>query len=134
MIISYRIPITTLKTSTNKIYAGTHWSKRKTLKDSILDYAAGFCRPVQSVESYPVEIRYRFTFKSRVLDTLNCAYMAKMFEDAFRAIGVIEDDDPKYVARSIIEVVSTPKSKTKEKGRKDEDWLEIFIKSINKLN
>ena len=137
-MITYRIPITGIKQSTNKIYAGIHWTKRKELKDSILGYAVGFCRPVQKPESYPVQIRYRFFFVSRALDTLNCAYMAKAFEDAFRAIGILEDDDPKHVASSILEVIALPKQKGASKPRnlgtqeikENEDQVEITIESI----
>ncbi len=138
-MIVYRIPITGIKESTNKIYAGIHWSRRKEIKDSILDIARYFCRPVQKVRSYPVEIRYRFFFVSRALDTLNCAFLAKMFEDALRALTVIEDDDPKHVARSILEVIMVPKPEGKkktadlgpQKSEKVEDQLEITIQTIS---
>lgn len=40
--------------------------------------------------------------------------MAKMFEDAFRAIGILEDDAPKFVARSILEVIAIPSPKGKK--------------------
>lgn len=136
--INYRVPITQLKASTNKIYAGIHWSVRKQLKDSVLSYAAGFCRPIQKVRSYPVEIRYRFIFASRALDTLNTAYLAKMFEDALCSLGVLEDDDPKHVARAVLEVVEataapgTPvaRKQSAQKSAKTEDWLEITIKKF----
>lgn len=138
MVIQYRIPITGIKISTNAIYAGIHWTKRKELKDSILSIAGFFCKPVQKVKSYPIEIGYRFIFASKPLDTTNTTFMVKMFEDALCAIGILEDDSPKYVARTIIEVVVVPKKKNKEKSsglgpqksKKDEDWLEIIIKSI----
>lgn len=137
-LIHYRIPLRGLKVSTNKIYAGEHWSKRKQIKDSLLSVAGYFCRPARKIESYPVQISYRFLFGTRALDTLNCAYMAKMFEDALRAFGILEEDDPKYVARSIIEVVVVPRPKgskaTNAQGKKadaeDQDWLELSITSI----
>jgi len=124
-----------LKISTNKIYAGIHWTKRREAKDSVLGYATAFCRPVQKVGSYPVEIRYRFLFRTRPLDTLNTALLAKMFEDALCALGVLEDDDPKHVARSILEVDVVPKGQSQKKTHalrpqnnvQDEDWLEILI-------
>lgn len=109
--LEYAIPITGIKTSTNKIYAGQHWSKRKQLKDSVYSYAVAFCRPVKRIESYPVQISYRFVFRNRPLDTLNTAYMAKMLEDAFRALGILEDDDPAHVASSILEVTVAPRQK-----------------------
>lgn len=137
-LIHYRIPLRGLKVSTNKIYAGEHWNKRKQLKDSLISVAGYFCRPIQKVESYPVEISYRFIFGTRALDTLNCAYMAKMFEDALRSFGVLEDDDPKCVARTVIEVVALPPEKRSKKAdaqrptgnAEDKDWLELTITSL----
>lgn len=136
-MIKYRIPITGLKISTNKFYAGTsNWNKRKQTKDIVLDYAASFCQPDDPVNSYPVEIGYKFIFSSRALDTLNTAIMAKMFEDALCALKILEDDSPSYVRRSSLEVVKQTAQKGKEthesfgqKGNaKNEDWLEIIIK------
>ncbi len=134
-MISYRMPLEGLKVSTNKIYAGIHWAKRKEIKDGFLNLAVIFCRPVQRVESYPVRIHYRFVFASRGLDTLNTAFMAKMLEDSFRTIGILEEDDPAHVAETILEVVVLPKKK-RSKGSdderskddaKDEDFVEINI-------
>lgn len=138
-MIVYRLPISGLKKSTNKIYAGEHWSKRKEFKDSVLSYVMAFCRPIQKVESYPVEIRYKFILRSRAIDTLNGAYLAKCFEDSFRAVGILEDDDPQHVARTILEVVKIDKKKTQKKSsdvgqapnEKNEDWLEITINKYN---
>lgn len=137
-MIAYRIPVTDIKFSTNKIYAGVHWTTRKTIKDSVLSYATGFCRPVVPVQSYPVEICYRFSFSSRPLDSTNCTALVKMFEDALRSLGVIKDDSPQYVARTIIEVVVVPNRKNsktrndlgKKEHTKDEDWLEIKITPV----
>lgn len=137
-MIRYRIPLRGLKVSTNEIYAGIHWAKRKQIKDSILSVANGFCRPIQKIGSYPVELRYKFTFGTRGLDTLNTAYMAKMFEDALRTLGILEDDDPSHVARTILDVIAIKRPKGKKaliaSGRQanaqDDDWLEIEINSI----
>ncbi len=141
-MIQYRIPLAGIKISTNTIYAGIHWTKRKELKDSCFSIAKYFCRPIQKVESYPVEIRYRFLFVSRPLDTTNTTFMVKMFEDTLCALGILQDDSPQYVTRTIIEVVMVRKEKSKkrsssmgaQKSKKDEDWVEITIKSINKIN
>ena len=137
-MISYLIPLTGIKVSTNRIYAGIHWTKRKKIKDSILDIAAVFFRPIQRILAYPVEIRYRFIFSSRALDTTNTTFLVKMFEDALRALEIIKDDSPQYVARTVIEVVVVPRTKNKKaphdmgqkKVEKNEDWLEITIKTI----
>ena len=134
-MITYRIPISGLKKSTNKIYAGEHWTKRKEFKDSVLGYGQAFFRPIQKVESYPVEIQYKFFFTSRPLDTTNATYLVKCFEDALRTFGIIKDDDPKHVARTVIEVVKIDKKKAAPaitgmgpaQNAKNEDWLEITI-------
>jgi hypothetical protein len=136
--IQYRLPLKGIKVSTNEIYAGIHWAKRKQIKDSILSIAAGFCRPIQKIGSYPVEIRYRFIFGSNGLDTLNCAYMAKMFEDAFRSLGILEDDDPAHVATAVLTVIELPRTKNAKgsydsrakANAEDKDWVEIEINSL----
>lgn len=135
-MITYRIPLRGIKESTNKIYAGIHWTKRKQIKDSILSVAGYFCRPSTPIESYPVEIEYQFVFQTKALDTLNCAFMAKCFEDALRAFGTLKEDDPRFVARSILSVSSIASPKGKKKafapGQKsdasNEDYLIIIIR------
>lgn len=64
--------------------------------------------------------------------------MSKCFEDAFRTIGILEDDSPKFVTRSIIEShqrvkVKVPKgvnSQRQKADAKSEDYVEIIINSI----
>lgn len=86
------------KASTNQIYAGSHWSHRKVVKDvyywEVLANKKHFKKP----EKLPTTLHFYFTFKSRALDASNCGYMAKCLEDAIKKIGVIPDDSPKYVA------------------------------------
>ena len=123
------------RVSTNKIYAGIHWSVRKEIKDICFDYAKSFCRPVQRVESYPVSIRYRFLFRQRPLDTLNTAFFAKCIEDSLVSLGIIKDDSPEYITQTIIEVPLLFAKKNKKAiftqgtsaSEKIEDWLEITI-------
>jgi hypothetical protein len=137
--IHYKIPLRGIKFSTNKIYAGIFWKKRKDNADAVVSIARGFCRPVQIVKSYPVEISYKFFFSSRPLDTTNCTYLVKMLEDAFRAIGIIEDDSPPYVAKTIIEshkqikgkIQESLRKKSKENYEENEDYVEIKISPCN---
>lgn len=61
--------------------------------------------------------------------------MSKMFEDAFRAIGILEDDDPLHVAKSVLEVVDIRKpkgskadvSRSASQDESLEDYLTITI-------
>lgn len=84
------------KVSTNQIYAGMHWSKRKKLSDlyhqSLIEHRQ------KKVEEYPVEITYIFNFKSKPLDTTNCTFMVKMLEDGLIAHGILKDDTPDHVS------------------------------------
>lgn len=112
MIIKIPLPE---KVSTNAIYGGLHWSKRKKLADlfheALIEY-----RKTQIVE-YPVDINYVFSFKGKLLDTTNCTYMAKMFEDGLVKNGVLKGDSPEYVAftgiysqkgtRDMVEIIIT---------------------------
>jgi hypothetical protein len=64
--------------------------------------------------------------------------MAKMLEDAFRALGILAEDTPEYVARTILESVSVSKPKAKaravassnEADAPHEDTVEITINSL----
>lgn len=64
--------------------------------------------------------------------------MAKMFEDALRSLGILEEDDPSHVKRAIIEVTKLGKEERpapvlesgQEANSKDRDWLEIEIKTL----
>lgn len=132
------MPLTGLKVSTNKIYAGQHWSKRKKDADSIASIARWFFRPIQKIESYPVEIRYKFFFVSRALDTTNCSYLVKCIEDALRAFEILKDDSPKFVERTIIESYQCAAKKAQKAGgcqsskidEENEDRVEIIINQI----
>ena len=140
-MIAFTIPLTQgLKQSTNKFYAGTHWTKRKELKNGFLGNVARVCKKLEQIDSYPIQIRYRFIFETRALDTLNCAIMAKCIEDALVSIRVLKEDDPAHVARTIIEVVKRPwtelpgetkEDRKKRKAAPKKDIVEIEIISIN---
>jgi len=112
--MNIKIPIPE-KVSTNKIYSGMHWTKRKKLADlfhnSLIEYRN------KAVKEYPVEITYIFTFKSKPLDTTNCTFMVKMLEDSLIINKVIENDSPEYVSFTGI---------YSQKGNKDEVEINII--------
>jgi len=93
----YEIPD---KLSTNKLYAGTHWTKRKKIKDLYtltLRPLLKACE-IEPVEDYPVDLEFIFLFgKGRVLDSSNCSGMGKVIEDILVTEGILEDDSSSYV-------------------------------------
>lgn len=59
--------------------------------------------------------------------------MAKMLEDSFRTLGILEDDSPKFVNKSILEVIEVPRPKKgaranfQSQGTNEEDYVEVDI-------
>jgi hypothetical protein len=102
------------KVSTNKIYAGQHWTKRKKLADLYHNSLLPFRK--LKAKDYPVNINYIFTFKSKPLDTTNCSYMVKLIEDGLVKNEILIDDSPEYVSFTGI---------YSQKG--EEDLVEIII-------
>lgn len=86
------------KISTNKIYAGVHWTGRKHQKDLYLMATKYDMKKIEKIES-KVDLEFIFYFKSRVLDSSNCSYMGKLLEDCLVAHGVLQDDTIKYVGK-----------------------------------
>lgn len=103
MIFEVTIPE---KVSMNKIYGGIHWKARKQLADV---YHSEFLELKGKVKitEYPIIIHYDWHFVNNPLDTLNCAYMAKMLEDGMVHAGILEDDSTKFVRRSILDSQKT---------------------------
>ncbi len=134
-MIKYQIPLKGIKFSTNLIYAGTNWKARSEIKNRILDVAESFCQPAKRIKSYPVDISYQFFFATKPLDSTNCSFLCKMFEDALCALKILKDDAPQFVKSSRIEVSVLPTSKGKKEfdaqgeeiHAKDKDLLEIII-------
>lgn len=86
------------KVSTNAIYAGMHWAKRKKIADT---YHRAIL-PFKGLKIYtPVQrLLFTFTFKGKLLDCSNCSFMAKCLEDAMVMNGLLPNDTPAEV-RSI---------------------------------
>lgn len=88
------------KISLNKIYAGVHWATRQKLAD--IFHSEFLDKKSLKITEYPVEILYDFYFLKQPLDTLNCAYMAKMLEDGMVRNGILKGDEPNYVTSSTL--------------------------------
>lgn len=96
------------KISTNSIYAGVHWSKRKRLKDLMRWALVPIITSIRPL--HQGTLTFDFQFKSRPLDCSNCSFMVKMIEDVLVEHYKIIDDTPKYVEKIII---------SSKKGTKD---------------
>jgi hypothetical protein len=70
--VFYDIP----KYSSNQIYAGIHWTKRKAIKDEFKKII-----PVLANVKYPVIVSYDFYWARNVLDATNNSFCIKMIED-----------------------------------------------------
>lgn len=102
------------KVSTNAIYAGLHWSKRRRLADLYHNSLIEFRN--KPMEHYPVDVTYIFRFKGKLLDCSNLSYMAKLLEDGLRHWKILKDDTPEYVQSVTL---------LSQKGSRDE--VEIVI-------
>ncbi len=68
------------KISLNDWYAGTHWTKRKQIKDNYKLIIKSQFKGVLS-KNNQYQVSYSFIFKNRPLDPSNCVAMLKMIED-----------------------------------------------------
>ncbi|MDR5867941.1 RusA family crossover junction endodeoxyribonuclease [Halomonas koreensis] len=92
--------------STNAIYAGVHWAKRKKAKD---DACRATLAAVRAAGIQPVSGRVDLVFRPRLgkgvrrRDTSNASMTAKLLEDALVKAGVLADDTEAHVRRVILE-------------------------------
>lgn len=118
-----RIFVPYLGPSTNAIYAGMHWAKRKQAKD---DACRATLAAVRDAGLARVEGRVDLVFRPRLgkgarrRDTSNNSMSAKLIEDALVKAGVLADDTTDHVRR----VINEPP----EIDRKAETgtWVEII--------
>ena len=90
------------KLSTNEIYSGKHWRSRQKHKQDYLWLTQSEIKKLKKVES-KVNLEFVFYFKSRAIDSSNCAYMAKILEDCLVHYKIIENDDIKCVGQVSLE-------------------------------
>ncbi|WP_280568210.1 hypothetical protein [Chromohalobacter sp. 296-RDG] len=101
-----RLFVEFLGPSTNAIYAGTHWGKRKKAKD---DACAATLAAVRAAGVQQVAGRVDLVFRPRIgkgvrrRDTSNNSMSAKLIEDALVKAGVLADDTDEHVRRVINE-------------------------------
>ena len=91
------------KHSLNDIYAGKHWNKRKSIKDTYKTIIKSQFKDVLTKDkSY--KVYYEFNFKRNALDTSNTVYMLKMIEDI-----IFEDDSYKIIPELNIKSMKSKK-------------------------
>lgn len=85
-----------IKVSTNQIYAGVHWRKRKRMKDN---YLLMYKRQLREIRPFAnkVNLFFHFYFKSKKLDSSNCSYMGKILEDCLVTYKILKNDSDVYV-------------------------------------
>jgi hypothetical protein len=99
--LELRITLDIIKVSSNAIYAGTHWTKRKKLKEDYLWLTKKFQHLTPIHEK--VDLDFKFYFKSHPLDSSNCFFLVKMIEDCLVTYGVLKGDSIQYVRKVSVE-------------------------------
>ena len=82
------------KISLNQWYSGSHWSKRKKIKDNYSLLIKSQCKKTFKKDKR-YEVEYNFYFKTKPLDASNCVAMVKLIED------VLFKDDKYDIVKSI---------------------------------
>lgn len=85
------------KVSTNSIYSGVHWSKRREIANLYHTLVLTLKKKLPKIQKFPVILHFICEFEGRVLDSFNCVYMCKCIEDGLVRAGMLPDDSPKYV-------------------------------------
>lgn len=97
--------------STNTIYAGIHWAKRKRHADDA-HLAVKIAAKGVAKFTKPVSLTFQPLINGRTRDTLNNSYWAKLVEDGLVRAGVLEDDSTKWVQPvTIMPVIKADESK-----------------------
>lgn len=81
--------------STNEIYSGMHWAKRKQIADMYHKLVI-IGKPKKIIE-YPIGLIFECEFKSRPFDSDNCSFICKCIVDGIRRYGSIKDDNYKHI-------------------------------------
>lgn len=89
--VKFHIP---KKVSSNEIYSGMHWTKRKRIKD--LFRKVHFV--TKAIDNYPVKCHYHFQLSGKMLDISNHFFLVKLIEDSLVYKGILQDDSIKYVS------------------------------------
>lgn len=109
----FRLFVPYLGPSTNAVYAGLHWGKRKAEKDASRLMVAN---AVRSAGLMPCQSRVDLVFSprlgkgDRMRDTSNYSLTAKLIEDGLVNVGILADDTARHVRRVILEPATVDRS------------------------
>ena len=120
LILTYEVP-KEFKASTNAIYSGIHWRKRKVIVDYFHWISFEDCREVGKID-FLISLRFKFYFKSKYLDHLNLAFMSKAIEDWFVKNWLLDDDTNKFISEVNLKTVLLDKDFRKEMSF---DYVEV---------
>lgn len=99
-----------LKMSLNKIWWWVHWWVRSTFRNIWHEeiYSIVTHNDIKMIKDM-VHIEYIYKFKTRYLDTSNCAVMNKAIEDWLVESWVLPDDTPQYItsATTCVPIIGT---------------------------
>lgn len=94
----------------NKVYAGKHWSVRKTQAHQMhLIVRAAIRQQIKKPMMYTQPVSVRIRYDSR-LDIDNHGYLAKLIIDGMKGV-LIEEDDRRYVKQLVQEFHSMGKDR-----------------------
>lgn len=120
-----------LKMSLNKIWWGVHWWVRSTFRNIWHEEIYDIIKRnwIELIKSQ-IHIEYEYRFKTRYLDTSNCAVMNKAIEDWLVESGALTDDTPQYIVSACTYV---PIIEQSERRKMDYDKLIITIYDIGMI-
>lgn len=100
MKLEFKVPLKiNSKYSTNKVYSGVHWAIRSKDKEYIYLLVRS---SIKSIVKFDKPVSIKMSFNSN-LDVSNHSYLFKMIEDSIKKLGILKDDNSKYVKQNILE-------------------------------
>ena len=117
-----RIKVEYIGPSTNKIYAGMHWTKRKAHADDA-HFATKLAAKGHDSVSKPVFLVFQPMIRGRAYDCSNYSFTCKMIEDGLVKCGILADDTNKYVQG----IMMLPPIKIK---KPEQSYMEVELREV----
>lgn len=75
---------------------------------------------------FPVDIRFHYRLKGRLIDSTNTFFMGKALEDALVVAGILPDDNPKFIRWSC--------GRSDKAGSGELDTVEVEIVAVTDVD